>query len=167
MSASIFYRTDGAYDSLILPEIIDEMTMKELTVSRKFYADIRSRIYEALAFSLETAQEAMAMVDEFLAGGEPLEREVCAALAFRMIKVELERAMERSRRARERAKIRRQQAVTTATAKSKPAHIATAPLSEAGCDADNAVEIKMSSRERRALERSQRKRMKLRRLDGH
>ena len=55
MSASIFYRTDGAYDSLILPKIIDEMTMKELTVSRKFYADIRARIYEALAFSPETA----------------------------------------------------------------------------------------------------------------
>ena len=130
------------------------MTMKNLPVSKKFYADIRSRILAALSFSPTAAEAALLMVDVFLSGGTPEEYDPAATLAFRMIKVELERAMLRSQRARERAKARKEKTVAT---------IAVTP----GESSVQASEVRLSRRERRALERSKRKRLKDRSLNPY
>ncbi|MCM1050419.1 MAG: hypothetical protein NC349_00510 [Paenibacillus sp.] len=81
--------------------------MNHLPVSRKVYADITSRISTALAPSPASVAEAMRLVDSFLHGESPASHDHMAMLAFGMIRAELERAMARSARARERARARK------------------------------------------------------------
>lgn len=81
--------------------------MNHLPVSRKVYADITSRISTALAPSPASVVEAMRLVDSFLHGESPASHDLMAMLAFGMIRAELERAMARSARARERARARK------------------------------------------------------------
>lgn len=128
--------------------------MKNLPVSKKFYADIRSRILAALSFSPTAAEAALLMVDVFLSGGTPEEYDPAATLAFRMIKVELERAMFRSQRARERAKARKEKTVST---------IAVTPVESS----EKTGVVRLSRRERRTLERSKKKRLKDRSLNPY
>lgn len=81
--------------------------MNHLPVSRKVYADISSRISTTLAHSPASEAEAMRLVDSFLQGETPASQDLMAMLAFGMIRAELERAMARSGRARERARARK------------------------------------------------------------
>ena len=82
----------------------------------------------------------MSLVDSYLAGQEVSSDDALAMLAFNMIRDELDRAMARSRRARERAAARRR-AVAEAAAE----------VSDERSEAP--VEIHVSRRERRARER--------------
>ena len=116
------------------------MKMNGLSVSRKVYADISARVSVALSASEESRSEAMRMVDSYLAGQEVSSDDALAMLAFNMIRDELDRAMARSRRARERAAARRR-AVAEAAAE----------VSDERSEAP--VEIHVSRRERRARER--------------
>ncbi|MCM1052143.1 MAG: hypothetical protein NC349_09285 [Paenibacillus sp.] len=81
--------------------------MKNLPVSKKVYADISSRISTALSHTPASATEAMRLVDSHLQGRPTKSDDAMAMLAFNMIKDELDRAIARSTRARERAKARR------------------------------------------------------------
>ena len=57
-----------------------------MTVSKKFYVDIISRIESALSFAPGSAAEAVRLVDTYLLGGEAASADPCAMLAFNMIK---------------------------------------------------------------------------------
>ena len=81
--------------------------MHAMTVSKKFYADIMGRIESALSFAPGSAAEAVRLVDTYLLGGEAASDDPCAMLAFNMIRPELDKAVIRSRRARERAQMRK------------------------------------------------------------
>lgn len=79
--------------------------MKQLPVSKKVYADISDRLHSSLP--QQSATEAMRIVDAYLQGTPADSADSMALLAFNMIRVELDRAVTRSRRARERAKARK------------------------------------------------------------
>lgn len=126
--------------------------MKNLPVSKKVYADISSRISSALSHAPASASEAMRLVDSHLQGATPVSDDAMAMLAFNMIKSELDRAIIRSTRARERAKTRRQ-----ARPKMDDRH---SLLSTLLSDTDTQIDIesqlpdlKLSRRSRRILER--------------
>ncbi len=78
-----------------------------LPVSRKFYSDIISRVNTALSHSPECAEDTKKIIDAYLAGKKPKSTDGMAMVAFNMIKDEIDRAVSRSRRARERAAARR------------------------------------------------------------
>ncbi|MDE6465097.1 MAG: hypothetical protein K2L44_00135 [Duncaniella sp.] len=81
--------------------------MKKLPVSRKVYADISERINTSLSHAPQSAAEAMRIVEAYLDGTTAESSDPMALLAFNMIKVELDRAMLRSARARQRAQERK------------------------------------------------------------
>lgn len=126
--------------------------MKNLPVSKKVYADISSRISSALSHAPASANEAMRLVDSHLQGATPVSDDAMAMLAFNMIKSELDRAIIRSTRARERAKTRR---------KARPKmDDRQSLLSTLLSDTDTQIDIesqlpdlKLSRRSRRILER--------------
>lgn len=126
--------------------------MKNLPVSKKVYADISSRISSALSHAPASANEAMRLVDSHLQGATTVSDDAMAMLAFNMIKSELDRAIIRSTRARERAKTRRK-----ALPKMDDRHSLISPLLS---DTDTQIDIesqlpdlKLSRRSRRILER--------------
>lgn len=85
------------------------MNKNNLPVSKKVYADITARVNTVLSFVPASVVEAIALVDSFLAGNaDPVSSDSAAMIAFNMIKAELERAMERSSRARQRAHRRKE-----------------------------------------------------------
>ncbi|MDE6358447.1 MAG: hypothetical protein K2L29_02490 [Duncaniella sp.] len=77
--------------------------MRKLPVSKKVYSDISERIRLSLGHMPESAAEAMRLVDAYLYGGPAESQDAMAMIAFNMVRVELDRAMARSLRARERA----------------------------------------------------------------
>lgn len=81
--------------------------MNKLSVSKKFYSDISKRISSALSACEGSEVEAMRIVDAYLDGEVLTSDDGMAVLAFNMIRVELDRAMTRSKRARERAEKRK------------------------------------------------------------
>ncbi len=83
------------------------MKKDQLPVSRRFYNDISLRVSDALSSAPESASEAMRIVDGYMAGEVPQSDDPMAMLAFNMVRVEIDRAMHRSQRARERAKSRK------------------------------------------------------------
>ena len=124
--------------------------MKVLAVSKKVYADIEMRLATALSDHPGSLSEAIGMVDAYLDGVAVTSDDTLAMLAFRMVRVELDRAMARSARARERARLRKERAGKERAGKCVPqgALMATETPPQA---------IRMSRRERRALERSRKK----------
>ncbi len=81
-------------------------------VSKKVYADIVSRVNNTLKATLrlpDIIPEAIQAIDEYIADGTiPTPKDGLILIVFYMIKPEIDRAAERSRRARERAAIRRE-----------------------------------------------------------
>lgn len=95
------------------------MKKDQLPVSRKFYNDISTRVGNALAAAPASAAEAMRIIDAYMAGKEPVSRDSMSLLAFNMVKAEIDRAMARSQRARERAKARKSMTKKEATGTGK------------------------------------------------
>ncbi|WP_303030715.1 hypothetical protein [uncultured Duncaniella sp.] len=126
--------------------------MKNLPVSKKVYADISSRISSALSHAPASASEAMRLVDSHLQGATTVSDDTMAMLAFNMIKSELDRAIIRSTRARERAKTRRK-----ARPKMDDRHSlisALLPDTDTQIDIESQLpDLKLSRRSRRILER--------------
>lgn len=75
----------------------------QLPVSAKFYSDITSRVSTALSYSPESAAEAVRIIDLYMTGAAVATDDSAAMLAFNMIRDEIDRAMARSSRARQRA----------------------------------------------------------------
>lgn len=101
-----------------------------LSVSKKFYADILTRVSVALSFSPSSVEEAMRIINAYLSGRLVGTDNQSAMIAFNMIKPEIDRAMLRSQRARERARSRREmktQNETTAPAE-KPSNVPSLSL---------------------------------------
>ncbi len=86
--------------------------MNKLPVSKKVYTDITGRISHSLADAPQSASEALRLVDAYLKGSPAQSDDPTALLAFNMIRAELDRAILRSSRARERARARRKAAAT-------------------------------------------------------
>ncbi len=127
--------------------------MNTLTVSKKVYSDISERINTTLSFSPYSAAEAMHVVDAYLAGEDAVSEDAIAMLAFNMIKAELDRAMVRSTRARERAEKRRKAQPAACKPDAAPV-VADATTAAEAEEAAEPVELPLSRRERRAIERS-------------
>lgn len=85
--------------------------MNSLSVSKKVYADVSERVSTSLSGFPASASEAMRIVDAYLNGMPAESDDPMAMLAFNMIRAELDRAMVRSSRARERAKLRKAEAL--------------------------------------------------------
>ena len=102
-----FFRNQTVDGSSNFAQNPKKKTMNTLPVSKKVYADITARIKSALTVSPGSAEEAIRMVDEYLAGHTPQSHDGAATIAFAMIRNELDRALERSRRARARAAARK------------------------------------------------------------
>ncbi len=122
-----------------------DMKMKNLPVSGKFYNDINDRVNTALSHSPLSASEAMRLVDSYLDGKAAESSDCEAMLAFMMIRVELDRAMVRSSRARQRAAIR------------KAAMTVNRQTEQSGRNETEDFIPPLTRRERRAAERKQRK----------
>ncbi len=118
--------------------------MNNLPVSKKVYSDITGRINTALASSPSSAAEALRIVDMYLADGTADSSDQMAMLAFNMIRAELDRAMSRSSRARERARKRKESISSQQT---------PATYKETNSDSQP-VPVMISRRERRAIERA-------------
>ncbi len=132
-----------------------------LSVSKKVYSDITSRIATTLSFAPTSAMEAIRVVNAYLAGDvSACSADRMAMLAFGMIKAELDRAMTRSARARERARKRRTSCDTDPETATK--ETATTPNSgqtdeeadEKTAEEPAAVPVMLSRRERRAMARA-------------
>lgn len=93
-------------------------------ISTKAYEDFSSRIKSTLAFDEKACEDAMVMLFNTLYGLDPENGiEDCsemARIAFRMIRPEIEKAMRRSRMARERAQRRKAGKGATTTQKKHP-----------------------------------------------
>lgn len=85
------------------------MKRKNLPVSVKVYSDLTTRISSSLSSAPASASEAMRLLDSYLTGEPPASDDLMALVAFNMIRPEIDRAMTRSARARERAASRRRQ----------------------------------------------------------
>lgn len=126
--------------------------MKNLPVSKKVYADISSRISSALSHAPASASEAMRLVDSHLQGATPVSDDAMAMLAFNMIKSELDRAIIRSTRARERAKTRRKARPKMDDRQSLLSTLL--PDTDTQIDIESQLpDLKLSRRSRRILER--------------
>ncbi len=132
------------------------MSKNNLPVSKKVYADITLRISTTLSFSPSSVDEAIALVDAYLAGNpEPHTTDNAAFIAFSMIKAELDRAMSRSMRARQRA-AKRKNGRKPETVKTEKEMVVKDVTDIAGSDKP-APEVMLSRRERRAMERQRSK----------
>ncbi len=74
-----------------------------LPISRKVNKDLNERISSVLSFAPASEAEAKRLFNAYLEGVEPVSGDQSAMIAFSMIRTEIDRAMERSRRARLRA----------------------------------------------------------------
>ncbi len=137
--------------------------MKNLSVSKKVYSDISERVNTALSAYESSAEEAMRIVDSYLDGETPVSGDDIAMLAFNMVKVELDRAMVRSKRARERAQKRKTADKTAVSA--APSKTVAEMIEELGSlcktagDADSESDpgefiAPLTRGERRAMERA-------------
>lgn len=136
--------------------------MKYLPVSKKFYADILERIDSALGHMCESKTEAVRVVDVYLREGVVESGDGVAMIVFNMIRVELDRAMERSRRARERARARREsnRHVSKEQSDKHSADIlAELSLEDASCGDEiyQPAPLHLSRRERRAAAKARKK----------
>lgn len=136
--------------------------MKDLPVSKKFYADILERIDSALGHMCESKTEAVRVVDVYLREGVVESGDGVAMIVFNMIRVELDRAMERSRRARERARARREsnRHVSKEQSDKHSADIlAELSLEDASCSDEiyQPAPLHLSRRERRAAAKARKK----------
>lgn len=77
--------------------------MKNMPISRNVYKDITTRIAEALTGFETSRSEAVRIFESYLNGGSIESDDKAALVAFSMVKDVIDRAMERSRKARERA----------------------------------------------------------------
>lgn len=126
--------------------------MNTLSVSKKFYADITERVNTALSVSPASAAEAMRMVDSYINGEKAESLDPLAMLAFNMIRVELDRAMSRSTRARERA--RKKVDIKTEEVKEEPEAIEAKEIIGTNAVEKGSGGIRLSRGERRAMERA-------------
>lgn len=90
-----------------------------ITISKKVYADLTERIVNLFSVQLNNpslALLAIAVLDDYIRDGKipGADIPVNVVVAFSMIRPEVDRAAERSRRARERAAMRRKGATRTA-----------------------------------------------------
>ncbi len=131
--------------------------MNTLPVSKKVYSDITSRVNTTLSFAPTSAAEAMRLVDSYLAGFEAESSDPAATIAFSMIRPELDRAMSRSARARERARIRKAK-LTASADDSCPVAPPAANNPEVSDGETDTVPVMISRRQRRAMERARLKR---------
>lgn len=142
-------------------------------VSEKFYADICRRVTEAILLTggdEELAEAAMSVVNAYISCGiEPTDdMYVGLRLVFAVLKPEIDRAMARSRKARERARLRRKSdspaespAAAEPISPSQPAartsSSASAPQTHSSSPTDSSSPSpsapRLSRRARRALER--------------
>lgn len=156
---------------------------KEMRVSKKFYADISLRVKEAclLAGKSETFTErVLGYVDEYIRTSTvPLIHDSVCLLIFNILRPEIDRAIERSTRARRRAANRREVPIVTTekeslvnvSQKSSPIDESIAPMAETfetQEEPDLMLEtfkkvygrLPANRRERRQLERDRRRIMK-------
>ncbi len=119
-----------------------------LSVSKKVYSDISTRVSTSLINFPASAAEAMRVVDAYLAGDAAVSStDPMAMIAFNMIKVELDRAMTRSSRARERARVRRESVKSSVSVSPQRPDVAPEELNEP-------APVMLSRRERRAMARA-------------
>lgn len=130
-------------------------------VSQKVYNDITSRINSALSHSPASAAEALSLTDAYLAGTEPVTDDPLALLAFNMIRAELDRAMERSRRARQRAACRKAKSVEAKPLTCAEMIASINEICEKATEEDGKPRRKLNRRERRELERQIRRSEKI------
>lgn len=81
--------------------------MNKLPISRKVNKDINERIHDSLSFTPESETEARRLLGLYLEGSPVESGDMYAMIAFNMVKPEIDRAMARSKRARERAAARK------------------------------------------------------------
>ncbi len=81
--------------------------MKNMPISRKVYKDIKTRISETLSAYESSVNEAMRLFESYLIGESAESDDNIATVAFMMVKTEIDRAVERSRKARARAEKKR------------------------------------------------------------
>ncbi len=126
-----------------------------LSVSKKFYADILTRVSVALSFSPSSVEEAMRIINAYLSGRLVGTDNQSAMIAFNMIKPEIDRAMLRSQRARERAKSRREMKTQNeTTAPVEKAEQRAEPVSSLPQVVAEPSGVRLSRRERRAAGRN-------------
>lgn len=132
--------------------------MKNLPVSKKFYAYISDRVKTTFIHSLASVSDTMNLIDSYLAGKIITCENVQALVAFNMVRAELDRAMERSRRAKARAATRK-----STKEENKSAHISDTHAINNSEEVPSQPEVTaepvypMSRRERRAAERMRQK----------
>lgn len=125
------------------------MKNNQLPVSGKFYNDISLRVNSALSTMPLSAAEAMRIVDSYMAGETPESGDPMAMLAFNMVRVEIDRAMKRSQRARERARVRKN------GTKTEPLHLTDKFAENKKEDVTDSAPVPVrhkSRRERRAIQ---------------
>lgn len=123
------------------------MKTTSLPVSRKFYSDIVSRVNSSLSPFPASVSEAMRIINLYLDGKEISSTDCMAMLAFNMVKDEIDRAIARSRRARQRAAERK------ATSDKNEVKVADTASSAESLPTPEAEERKLSRRQRRAAAR--------------
>ncbi|MDE6187329.1 MAG: hypothetical protein K2G17_04265 [Duncaniella sp.] len=144
-----------------------------MKVSKKFYSDIQVRIADAInavGASAEEHAEAVGAVDIYLGMGiEPSLNSLTVRLIFAMLKPEIDRAIERSFKARERARKRKEKSAggRSEDAEGESEHenvevqkediekIMTTALREVTGDED--VAFRMNRRQRRMFEKLRRR----------
>lgn len=82
----------------------------QLSVSKKFYTCIIGRVSESLSLigRGDAVAETMACIDRYMADGTvpPADADTAVALTFALLRAEIDKAVERSRRARSRAAVK-------------------------------------------------------------
>lgn len=82
----------------------------QLPVSKKFYTGITGRVSESLSLigRGDAVAETMACIDRYMADGTvpPTGADPAVALTFALLRAEIDKAVERSRRARSRAAVK-------------------------------------------------------------
>lgn len=82
----------------------------QLPVSKKFYTCITGRVSESLSLigRSDAVAETMACIDRYMADGTvpPIGADPAVALTFALLRAEIDKAVERSRRARSRAAVK-------------------------------------------------------------
>lgn len=123
------------------------MKKSTLPVSGKFYSDISARISSSLSSYPRSAEEAMRIFHDYLKGLSPLSSDPMALLAFNMVRTEIDRALERSKRARLRAMARRKKQSDTNSLSTNNLSSSSEKVTE------TPAILPLSRRERRAAER--------------
>ncbi len=126
------------------------MRRETFPVSCKFYAEITARINSSLSSLPDSALEALRLVNCHLHGEATVSNDAMAMLAYNMIRPEIDRAMERSRRARESAARRKSAITITTTSLSKGDE-------KQDCAQPSQPSMRLNRRQRREMERIKKK----------